>query len=235
MKILITADLHFRQHWFGWLIEQGTSYDLICIAGDLLDMFFREPRIVQGRQVRRWIRELAKVTRVAICSGNHDDAGRQICVDRAPVYEWLVALGKEPNIITDGVTEIVNDLTVTTVPYHCSKGQKSVWLDRGNILRRQRGTRWLVLHHVPPRAYAGSTGEEREAAELLRTKGRVQKLSRHEHPHSVNRLRPTVSGQVSRGWQIGDTFAALGIPALCAALFTSLIAINRPRGGCHSR
>src|SRR4029077_17081404 len=27
-------------------------------------------------------------------------------------------------------------------------------------------------------------------------KGRVQKLSRHEHPHSVNRLRPTVSGQV---------------------------------------
>src|SRR6516225_9223852 len=27
-------------------------------------------------------------------------------------------------------------------------------------------------------------------------KGRVQKLSRHEHPHSVNRLRPTVSGHV---------------------------------------
>jgi AAHS family 4-hydroxybenzoate transporter-like MFS transporter len=36
---------------------------------------------------------------------------------------------------------------------------------------------------------------------------------------------------VSRGWQIGDTFAALGIPALCAAMFTSLIAINRTLGG----
>jgi hypothetical protein len=35
---------------------------------------------------------------------------------------------------------------------------------------------------------------------------------------------------VSRGWQIGDTFAALGIPALGAALFTSLISVNRPRG-----
>jgi hypothetical protein len=35
---------------------------------------------------------------------------------------------------------------------------------------------------------------------------------------------------VGRGWQIGDTFAALGIPALCAALFTSLISINRARG-----
>jgi Icc-related predicted phosphoesterase len=206
MKILITADLHFRQHWFGWLIEQGTSYDLICIAGDLLDMFFREPRIVQGRQVRRWIRELAKVTRVAICSGNHDDAGRQICVDRAPVYEWLVALGKEPNIITDGVTEIVNDLTVTTVPYHCSKGQKSVWLDRGNILRRQRGTRWLVLHHVPPRAYAGSTGEEREAAELLRTYQPEYFVSGHSHQYpylagngwaqTINGVRVLVPGQL---------------------------------------
>src|SRR6516225_6371836 len=27
-------------------------------------------------------------------------------------------------------------------------------------------------------------------------KGRVQKLPRHQHPHSVNRLRPAVSGQV---------------------------------------
>jgi AAHS family 4-hydroxybenzoate transporter-like MFS transporter len=35
---------------------------------------------------------------------------------------------------------------------------------------------------------------------------------------------------VSRGWQIGDTFAALGMPALCGALFTSLIAINRHPG-----
>jgi MFS transporter, AAHS family, 4-hydroxybenzoate transporter len=35
---------------------------------------------------------------------------------------------------------------------------------------------------------------------------------------------------VDRGWQIGDSFVALGPPALCAALFTSLIGINRPRG-----
>src|SRR6516164_4807819 len=39
---------------------------------------------------------------------------------------------------------------------------------------------------------------------------------------------------VSRGWQIGDTFAALGIPALCAALFTRLIAINRPHRAADS-
>ena len=34
---------------------------------------------------------------------------------------------------------------------------------------------------------------------------------------------------VDRGWQVGDTFVALGIPALCAALFTGLIGSHRPR------
>jgi MFS transporter, AAHS family, 4-hydroxybenzoate transporter len=33
---------------------------------------------------------------------------------------------------------------------------------------------------------------------------------------------------VDRGWQIGDSFVALGVSALCAALFTCLIGINRP-------
>lgn len=92
MKILLTADLHYREHWFRCLLEQAQNYDLIGIAGDLLDMFNAEPRIMQARTVSRCIRELAKVTRVAICSGNHDNAGRQISADRAPVYEWLYEL-----------------------------------------------------------------------------------------------------------------------------------------------
>ena len=118
MKILITADLHYREHWFR-LLERSRDYNRICIAGDLLDMFNAEPRIMQARTVSRWIRELAKVTRVAICSGNHDNAGHQITADRAPVYEWLYELGKDSRIITDGSTEVFDDLIVTTVPYFC--------------------------------------------------------------------------------------------------------------------
>jgi AAHS family 4-hydroxybenzoate transporter-like MFS transporter len=34
---------------------------------------------------------------------------------------------------------------------------------------------------------------------------------------------------VNRGWQIGDSFVALGVLGLCAALFTSLIGIDGPR------
>ena len=136
MKILVTVDLHYREHWYAWLLDRAEDYDLICIAGDLLDIFKSEPRMVQARAVSRWVRELAKVTHVAICSGNHDNAGRQISADRAPVYEWLVALGREPKVITDGATHILDDLIITTLPYQCSKEQKSIWLNRGAIIRR---------------------------------------------------------------------------------------------------
>ena len=90
-------------------------------------------------------------------------------------------MGKERNIITDGVTQTVNDLIVTTVPYHCSKQQKSVWLDRGSTLRRQLGSSWLVLHHAPPMGFPGSVGEEREAAELFQRYRPAYFISGHSH------------------------------------------------------
>ena len=61
MKIFITADLHYRKHWFRWLLSRAADCDLVCIAGDLLDMFREEPRMVQVREVSRCICELGKV------------------------------------------------------------------------------------------------------------------------------------------------------------------------------
>ena len=139
-------------------------------------------------------------------SGNHDNAGRQISADRVPVYEWLYELGKDPRIITDGSTEVLDDLIVTTVPYDCNREQKSVWLDRGASIRRQRGVPWLVLHHIPPIAYPGSIREEREAKELLLTYRPEYFVSGHSHqfpyfPGSswrqiVNGVKVLVPGQL---------------------------------------
>jgi Icc-related predicted phosphoesterase len=104
MKLLLTADLHFRIHWFRWLIDQAPDFDLVCIAGDLLDMFKSETRIEQSGEIARLMRKLADLVPVAVCSGNHDNAGRLVSHDRASVYEWFIELGAHPNIITDGPT-----------------------------------------------------------------------------------------------------------------------------------
>jgi hypothetical protein len=92
------------------------------------------------------------------------------------------------------------------VPYACSREEKSIWLDRGASIRRQRGSPWLVLHHIPPMAYPGSTREETEAAELLLAYGPDYFVSGHSHQfpyfpdHSwaqvINGVQVLVPGQL---------------------------------------
>jgi predicted MPP superfamily phosphohydrolase len=181
MKLLLTADLHYRLHWFSWLIEQAPDFDLLCIAGDLLDMFRAENRVEQAREIRTLVKELADIVPVTICSGNHDDAGRLVSHDRASLYEWFIDLGTHRNIITDGTTRKLENLIVTTVPYHCSRQEKSIWLDRGSTIRRQTGMVWIVLHHVPAKTGLGVSGEEVEASEILATYRPDYFVSGHDH------------------------------------------------------
>ena len=75
MKVLLTADLHFRFDWFRWLIEQAPNYDLVCIVGDLLDMFEVKSTREEAGEVTRLIKELADIVPVAVCSGNHVKIG----------------------------------------------------------------------------------------------------------------------------------------------------------------
>jgi Calcineurin-like phosphoesterase len=222
MKLLITADLHYRLHWFRWLIEEAPNFDLVCIAGDLLDMFKSETQTEQARESTRVIRRLADIVPVAVCSGNHDNVGRSVSHDRASVYEWLLDLGEHRNVITDGATRKLENLIVTTIPYHCSKEEKSLWLDRGCTIRRQTGMPWIVLHHVPPKTGSGVSREESEAADLLATYRPDYFVSGHDHAF------PYESGQ-SWNQKLGN--GRLLVPGqLLGAAFPNYIELNTESG-----
>jgi predicted MPP superfamily phosphohydrolase len=222
MKLLLTADLHYRIHWFRWLIKQTPNFDLICIAGDLLDMFKSETRTEQAREIRTLVKELADTLPVAVCSGNHDNAGRLVSHDRASVYGWFIDLGTHRNIITDGSTRKLEKLIVTTIPYHCSRQEKSIWLDRGSIIRRQTGMPWIVLHHVPAKTGAGVSGEESEAAGLLAAYRPDYFVSGHDHAF------PYASGQ---GWNQKLGESRLLVPGqLLRAPFPNHIKLNTESG-----
>jgi hypothetical protein len=78
---------------------------------------------------------------------------------------------------------------VTAIPCHCSRQEKSIWLDRGSTIRRQTGVPWIVLHHVPAKTGLGVSGEELEASELLATYRPDYFVSGHNHSF------PYASGQ----------------------------------------
>ncbi len=70
MKILHVSDLHSNPAWFAWLARVAAGYDLVCIAGDLLDAGQPDTIADQMRDIAAALGQIS--TKLAICSGNHD-------------------------------------------------------------------------------------------------------------------------------------------------------------------
>jgi hypothetical protein len=87
---------------------------------------------------------------------------------------------------------------LTAIPYHYSRGEKSIWLDRGSTIRRQTGMPWIVLHHVPAKTGSGVSGEESEAAEVFATYRPDYFVSGHDHafPYSSGQCWNQKLGEV---------------------------------------
>jgi DNA repair exonuclease SbcCD nuclease subunit len=78
MRILHLADLHFDMEQFAWAESQAASYDMVIIAGDLLERFGSDTPISSQQQlVLGSLRRIAKKCQwLAVCTGNHD-VGRE--------------------------------------------------------------------------------------------------------------------------------------------------------------
>lgn len=70
MKILHVSDLHSNLAWFNWLVCAAADYDLICLAGDLLDAGQPDTNADQMREISAILGRIS--TKLALCSGNHD-------------------------------------------------------------------------------------------------------------------------------------------------------------------
>ena len=159
MKVLLTADLHCNQGWFRWLEEEAGKYELICIAGDLLNIFSKVAIGDQLVHVRSFLQRLAKKTSVAACSGNHDEI--EILAPLVPGTEacyaasWLEELSELPRLIGDERTQLIgSDLIVTTIPFSCSIGLERKLIEEGERLKAEHVLPWLLMSHDPARAEA---------------------------------------------------------------------------------
>ncbi|HEV2806327.1 MAG TPA: metallophosphoesterase [Chthoniobacterales bacterium] len=154
MKILLTADLHDRRTWLEWLLKEAHNYELVCIAGDLLDMFAAD----EGGQIDHlrgdWLpKMIATGVPLAVCSGNHDHG----------MITWLNHIDVPGKVVGDGSTQLLSfssgeQLIVTTCPYYRSFNRRDstmieLW-DQGARLRDEWFAPWLVLHHEPPAQFA---------------------------------------------------------------------------------
>jgi predicted phosphodiesterase len=171
LRVLLTADLHTNRFWYEWLISQASEFDLISIAGDLLEGFSAGIYPGQKQDIECWLgRFVQSGCAVAICSGNHEmhlkTSLRVVVDDGISVKKILRSLLPNPPLadchplfLKDGATGIIESvhgkLVVSTIPYQKfgdpeSLSAKSPLWEEGRSLKNQTGCPWLVLHHDPP-------------------------------------------------------------------------------------
>ena len=191
MRILCLADLHYRESWYDWMITQSTSFDLTCVAGDLLydPQTFgpspalpdwsggRTPRLpLQADHLRSKLAAAAeegRLGRLALCSGNHD----------APVlWQSLAEVAGHGPILLDGTSGEVGGWQVSCLPYDL---RGSAFRDRWRTDHAQAAGRpWLVLCHLGPdgsRVAGGSVAGWQPLRECLESLPATVLLCGHIH------------------------------------------------------
>lgn len=169
MRILHTADIHANHEWFEWIANNCMAFDLLVIAGDLLNLFSNIRQHDQAKAVRSWLSALKAQT--IVCTGNHDHwVAPHGIIDTAAEGRWLASLNGHGNIVaTDGNSVRLNEVTFVVNGW----GQRPT--SGGDIL----------VTHAPPAGNpcATSNGYDFGDPELLYTTGQRPKLILAGHVH----------------------------------------------------
>src|SRR5947207_6612583 len=87
MRCLVVADLHYSLPQFDWLLSAAPQFDLVIFAGDALDIGSAVDFRAQILVVRKYLSRLSGLTRVILCSGNHDIDERS--ADGEKIARWI--------------------------------------------------------------------------------------------------------------------------------------------------
>ncbi len=152
VKALVVADIHYALTQFEWLLGRAGRYELIVIAGDLLDLASPVDPDVQILVVTRYLERLSDQTAVAVCSGNHDGDVRT--ADGVFEAEWLQELRcrQIEGLHVDGETFSFGPDKITLCPWwegDVSRDRMAAML-RNEATAGSRARRWIWVHHAPP-------------------------------------------------------------------------------------
>lgn len=147
MKMLLVSDLHYALPHFDWVLDRASEFDAVVLAGDHLDVSSLVPLESQIVAVRTYIRKIAEVTRVVVCSGNHDLTARNGHDEKhAPWLEGIDHAG----VFGDWQSLDTSGARVSVCPWWDGPATRD---DVGRKLADDgigRPARWVWIYHFPP-------------------------------------------------------------------------------------
>lgn len=147
MRILATADLHYALRQFDWVAEHLERYDLLLLAGDLLDLASPVDLDVQALVVRKYLRRFASRRILLTSSGNHDIQNLLPSGERAATWmENLHAVDLKPDYKSFEKEGVV----FTVCPWWDGPEtqEKTAQILEADSIKPKHT--WIWVHHNPP-------------------------------------------------------------------------------------
>jgi Icc-related predicted phosphoesterase len=148
MQILVVSDLHYSLPQLDWVASVAADYDVVVIAGDLLDISSMVEPDAQIAVVLEYLARIAGKTTVIVCSGNHDLNAVNDLDERAA--RWLEAASAS-GVFIDGTRVELDAILVSVCPYWDGPRSCEVvgaQLDEDAALVGDRT--WVWVYHAPP-------------------------------------------------------------------------------------
>ena len=147
MKILQVADIHYTLKQLDWLGEIGGKFDLVVIAGDLLDIVSIVDLDTQILVVMKYLQRLNPEVKLIVSSGNHDLDEESESGER---YAGWMEKVRELGVPTDGDSCEVGGILFTICPWWDGDALKEkVEQQLAADSEREKG-RWFWVYHAPP-------------------------------------------------------------------------------------
>src|SRR5260370_7369362 len=113
MRCVVVADLYYSFPQFDRLLSAAPQFDLVIFAGDALDIASSVDFRAQIVVVRKYLTLLSGITRVIVCSGNHDLDERN--AEGEKISRWI-GEARELAVACDGASLTICDTLFTICP-----------------------------------------------------------------------------------------------------------------------
>ena len=147
MRWLVVSDLHYALRQYDWLCEAAGAFDLVVIAGDLLDLRSVVPIPAQSVAIAAQLGRLGQRRTTVACSGNHDLIGRDAAGEKSA--RWLQD-ARTHGVHVDGDSLELDGTRLTVCPWWDGPVGRQALEDRLSAEAEQRPATWAWAYHAPP-------------------------------------------------------------------------------------
>lgn len=163
MRCLVVADLHYSLPQFDWLLSAAPHFDMVIFAGDALDIGsfvdFRAQIVV----VQKYLSLLSGLTRVVLCSGNHDLDERN--AEGEKIARWITQ-ARDHGAVCDGESVTRGNTLFTVCPWWDGPLVRQKITEQLEQAAANRLEKWIWIHHAPPANSPTSWGGSRSFGDI---------------------------------------------------------------------